>query len=611
MKSHQALIAAFAALCCSPALAQTITVNWSQDDYVDFGGAQRVGDLPGPDGVVTFAEAVAAANNTPGPQTIGFAVPLADWWTLFGPDVCVFRQELMAYVSGDDTTIDFTTQTAFTGDTNPGGNEVAFYYAGPPAGIPNIWLAGNRITVKGLDRLLGNNFDEGLWITGNNCRVIGCTTTGLTIRGDYGGGANNTIGGAGAGEGNLFASPVNIHSHANSNVVIGNIFRYGLRVTGYAGPGICDGNRIGGSAPGERNVLAGHGFTGEEGLPLGTELEIFYATNTRVEGNYVGTSDDGLSRYAGRTGAGGIGVGIGAVDTLVLDNTVGGIERTGSGHYQGQRFGIAIGVGASAARTQVRGNRLGVGVDGVTPILNVQGITVVSDPNGTPSNTIIQDNIITTSETTGVRILNAATSRISRNAIFANGALGIDLGALGMTPNDPLDADSGPNALQNFPVLTSALATSSTVRIAGSLAAAPGRSFDVEFFSSPSCDPSGFGEGATYLGSARVLTDAAGLGAIDATLAASVPIGAVLTATATDAVLGNTSEFSACRSVQAAPCAADFDSDGTVDFFDYDAFVNCFEGASCPPGTSADFDADGTVDFFDYDAFVIAFEAGC
>ncbi|MEK6702391.1 MAG: hypothetical protein AABZ53_09020 [Planctomycetota bacterium] len=59
------------------------------------------------------------------------------------------------------------------------------------------------------------------------------------------------------------------------------------------------------------------------------------------------------------------------------------------------------------------------------------------------------------------------------------------------------------------------------------------------------------------------------------------------------------------------PCPADFDGDGTLDFFDYDAFVICFEGGACPPGQTADYDADGTVDFFDYDAFVVAFEAGC
>ncbi|MEK6703616.1 MAG: hypothetical protein AABZ53_15250 [Planctomycetota bacterium] len=55
-------------------------------------------------------------------------------------------------------------------------------------------------------------------------------------------------------------------------------------------------------------------------------------------------------------------------------------------------------------------------------------------------------------------------------------------------------------------------------------------------------------------------------------------------------------------------CPADFDGDGTVDFFDYDAFVICFEDPDC---TQADFDGDGTVDFFDYDAFVVAFETPC
>ncbi len=58
-------------------------------------------------------------------------------------------------------------------------------------------------------------------------------------------------------------------------------------------------------------------------------------------------------------------------------------------------------------------------------------------------------------------------------------------------------------------------------------------------------------------------------------------------------------------------CPADFDGDGTVDFFDYDAFVVCFEGGTCPPGKTSDFDGDGSSDFFDYDAFVVAFETGC
>mgnify|MGYP001591777030 CR=1 FL=1 len=62
------------------------------------------------------------------------------------------------------------------------------------------------------------------------------------------------------------------------------------------------------------------------------------------------------------------------------------------------------------------------------------------------------------------------------------------------------------------------------------------------------------------------------------------------------------------------PCPADFNQDGAVDFFDYDDFVLCFEGLTCPPPTpptTADFNRDGAVDFFDYDDFVVAFEIGC
>jgi hypothetical protein len=60
-------------------------------------------------------------------------------------------------------------------------------------------------------------------------------------------------------------------------------------------------------------------------------------------------------------------------------------------------------------------------------------------------------------------------------------------------------------------------------------------------------------------------------------------------------------------------CPVDFNGDGFVDFFDYDAFVECYEGIACPGNDplAADFNGDGFVDFFDYDDFVAAYEAGC
>jgi hypothetical protein len=65
------------------------------------------------------------------------------------------------------------------------------------------------------------------------------------------------------------------------------------------------------------------------------------------------------------------------------------------------------------------------------------------------------------------------------------------------------------------------------------------------------------------------------------------------------------------RAIRSVPCLADFNADGFVDFFDYNTFVECFEGVACPPGRSADFNGDGFVDFFDYDAYVGSFEIGC
>jgi hypothetical protein len=64
-------------------------------------------------------------------------------------------------------------------------------------------------------------------------------------------------------------------------------------------------------------------------------------------------------------------------------------------------------------------------------------------------------------------------------------------------------------------------------------------------------------------------------------------------------------------SLEFVSCAADFNADGFVDFFDYDDYVQCFETGACPPGASADFNGDGFTDFFDYDEYVIQYEGGC
>ena len=54
-------------------------------------------------------------------------------------------------------------------------------------------------------------------------------------------------------------------------------------------------------------------------------------------------------------------------------------------------------------------------------------------------------------------------------------------------------------------------------------------------------------------------------------------------------------------------CAADYNHDGAVDFFDYLDFVGDFTAGQ----SAADFNSDGALDFFDYLDFVAAFTMGC
>ncbi len=556
--NHSIRLFAFTAFACAGALvahaaqgpgAQRITVDLALDDFVDFGGAQTFDDLPGPDGRITFREAVIAANNTKGPQKIEFAVPKSDWplWNR----VLVHLEDTI-YVADDETTIDFSTQTAFTGDTNPRGNEVALQYAGPPMSTPCLWLAADRCVVRGLDVGFNADFHSMMWITGNENSVVGSTTSGLTIRGDYGGGAFNVIGGTLRGDRNVFKHGIEIIAGASDNVLIGNTFRQGVRITGDSVYGMCQRNRIGGPTAAERNVLAGYAWFEQDGFPQGAQLEIVNAVDTLVIGNFVGTTPDGMAKHPGLSGTNGITVGKGAVGTTLLDNVVSGFVMNGADEFQGMRYGSGIAVVASAFNTKVVGNRIGVAADGVTPIPNVEGMVVLSNPDGRPvhvhfgGNREAEANVVAYNESNGVRVTGGASSvAIRQNSIHDNGGLGIDLtGAVGIDRNDFLDGDTGANKLQNYPTLTGA----TRMRVFGNLMSAPGETFDLEFFANKASDPSGFGEGAFYVGRTSVTTDKMGFVTFVANFAMLVDDGMAITATATD-IDGNTSEFSAFTTV--------------------------------------------------------------
>lgn len=612
------LTAVCMALGIVPALrAQTVTVN-TLEDVSDFGGAQQVANLPGPDGLISFREALAAANNTAGPQTIAFAIPQDQWWLV--SEMAILKLEDGAFlVTDDETTIDFLTQTDYSGDTNPSGTEVGIYgLEGNGWGTPAIIVLADHCTFRGLGKVWQRGAAISIW-DGNHNRIVGCTTTGIEIDPYPGHCGFNIIGGTDPEDGNTLDS-VSMVCGADDNVVIGN--HIGTVFVG-ASP-YCDTssrNRIGGPTPEERNVINGFGRYSSEGFPIGAGIEVSWATDTLIEGNYIGVNEKGNARVP-QTGPTGVDVND-SDNTTIRNNLIAGLFVIGRNHYDGQRFGQAIRVNAinrDNLGVTVTGNTIGTDHTGQNRIQTYNGI-VVSQFTGryTPHDVTIggagtgEGNLVAFCDVVGVAVGPLVEdARISGNSIHSNSGVGIDLATFagfdGVTPNDTGDADTnGGNGLQNFPVIAQAATDGSRLTVTGHLNSRPGRNYRVEFFASPECDPSGHGEGQIYLGGIDVSTDGSGDASIDTTIATDVAAGAFLTATATDIAANATSEFAACAEVTDGGCDADFNNDGEVNTLDVLSFLNAWNAGD----NSADFNDDGSVNTLDVLDFLNAWNTGC
>jgi len=530
--------------------AQTIIVD-TADDVVDFGGAQQVANLPGPDGKVSLPEAGLASDNTPGVQTIGFQIPQSEWlYQNFFPGRAVLRP-FLGFRVFDTAILDARTQTAFTGETNPdGGGEVVIWQE--TYLIDNVGGA-----VFGFDR-------SSIHLSGGSGNVIqGNTKTGVEVFDSH----FNLIGGAAPGEGNT-GGFIQI-DRASNNVVLGNTVQR-VRVLGWIGGGQpAMNNRIGGPTPAERNHITGLGTLNSEGIPGGFAVQLFDSIGTVLENNWIGMTPDGMQGGHPWTTAGILFDGENH-DTTIRDNRIAGILALAvPQHGQSYYVGSALVIGGTGSGVTIVGNAIGLNAADEPLLGSVTGINTTNYYLGPVQDVVIggsvagEGNEIAGHLLTGISVANTFSGvRITGNSIHDNGGLGIDLitsGFLtGVTPNDPGDADDGGNGLQNYPVIAEVLASPTSTTIGGSLDSRPDRDYQLEFFASAGCDPSGFGEGTTFLGSAVVSTDPSGLAVFGVTLPVAAPAGGSVTATATELLTGNTSEFSACFPVgEGLPLAVD------------------------------------------------------
>ena len=310
---------------------------------------------------------------------------------------------------------------------------------------------------------------------------------------------------------------------------------------------------VGGTAAGAGNVISGTIY----GSGILTN-----ARNVLVQGNHIGTDVGGTLDLGNAASNGGAGIQLLSPfpSYPVSQITIGGASPAARNIISGNG---GAGIFSSEFRTttrslKIQGNFIGTQGDGLTTLGNdgygiyVLGPAMIGGTNSGEGNVIAYNGIVPQlGRGAGIVVPSSVSGTgpfgitILGNSIFSNRGLGIDLGGVfdsagdGVTPNDLGDTDTGPNGLQNFPVLTSTRTTPSGMNVVGTLNSLPNATYRLEFFGNTALDPTLYGEGRTYLGFTNVTTDGNGNVAFDAPIAA----GGIVTSTATDAA-GNTSEFS-------------------------------------------------------------------
>jgi parallel beta-helix repeat protein len=384
-------------------------------------------------------------------------------------------------IGADNITLDGAGHT-ITGDTSGGGVENYGY---------------NYVTVK---NCTVTNFNHGIFFQSCSHSTLDSNTVSSNVgAGNAGGGGmnlqygsnnsltNNTVNSNVAGGIGVSSSSSNLTNNtANSN-----------------------STAIGIDIEGSNNVV-----TSNTANLNGTGLKIGGANNNVLSSNTANFNSDGIFLYASNS------------------NTLDSNTADSNGAYG---IWVFYSNGNIITGNTVKSN----GNDGIFLYFDSSGNRVGGTTTGA-------GNTIAFNGGNGVDVVEgqgATGNTISQNSIFSNSRLGIDLGGDGVTPNDPCDADNDLHDNQNFPVLYSVFSAGGSTTVAGALNSTPNTSFTIEFFSNDVGNPSGFGEGQTFIGSTQVTTSADCNVSFAAVFPVTLSTSQVVTMTATNSS-GTTSEFS-------------------------------------------------------------------
>jgi hypothetical protein len=256
----------------------------------------------------------------------------------------------------DPVTIDGYTQPGASANTLAEGNDAVLKIAlngtdaGPAHGLA---IQAADSTIKGLviNRFVGNGVSiTGSGATGNKVlgNFVGTNASGTEALGNGGEGveifdtSDNTVGGAREAARNLISGNtddgVEFQGATLGNEILGNYIgtnASGTEPLGNGGDGVHilgEGNTVGGTVSGARNVISGNGGDGVDFQGVNTK-------DNKVEGNFIGTQASGTQD---------LGNGIHGVDFRdgADDNTVGGtVSGAGNRIAHNGQDGVSISSG--------------------------------------------------------------------------------------------------------------------------------------------------------------------------------------------------------------------------------------------------------------------------
>ena len=424
-----------------PAQNQAVILVTTNNDVLDAAGGVcanvTLASLPGPDGATSLREAICAANNNAGADTINFGIQGGGVQTinLLSP---------LPSITGQ-VTIDGYSQSQATCNNLPNAINAVLTIVLVGHNISSgsgIVLAGGSggSAVKGL---VLQNFSSGMYVA----------SAGNTITGNF------------------------IGTDAAGSVAARNLSGISINTAN---------NTVGGTDLCDRNLISGN--------ETGVLLDTIFAPNNTIANNLIGTNAAGTGvipntnvgvhiQGASNNTVGGTSAGSG---NLISGNNMGIViwPSGGPNWIQGNKIGVSVADGPL-------GNGVGVW------LLNANK-TLIGGAGGGPAANVIayssSRNVLVQRNSDALAVGN----NIRANSIYSSGGWGIDLSGDGVTLNDDNDVDGSPNPnlLQNFPVLTNV----SGGTIEGTLNSTANTTFAIEFFASPACNPSNHGEGQMYLG---------------------------------------------------------------------------------------------------------------